>query len=146
MSLPDSSFVLSAGVAQRVQRMLAGAFGKNYVGSSPTIGIVLYVAQPVERVLVTAFGNKVSWFESHYRHISSCSPASWTRVSTSLRKQTMLVRVPLSAYFFMYPYEWKYLLMGIVERASMMCVLGTHRGFALALFQGCKILLENLQL
>jgi len=29
------------------------------------------------------------------------SPGSWTRASSSLRKQTMLVRVPLSAYFFM---------------------------------------------
>jgi len=36
--------------------------------------------------------------------------------------------------------------MGIVERASMMGVLGTHRGFALALFLGSKILLENVQL
>jgi len=58
----------------------------------------------------------------------------------------MLVRVPLSAYFFVYPYDRKHLLMGIVERASMMGVFGTHRGFALALFQGSKILLENVQL
>ena len=36
--------------------MLAEAFGKNNVGSSPTIGIFLYVAQAVERVLVVAFG------------------------------------------------------------------------------------------
>jgi len=36
--------------------------------------------------------------------------------------------------------------MGIDERASMVDVLGTHRGFALALFQGSKILLENMQL
>ena len=28
--------------------------------------------------------------------------------------------------------------MGIVERASMMGVLGTHGGFALALFQGWR--------
>jgi len=48
----------------------------------------------------------------------------------------MLVRVPLWAYFFMYLYNWKHLLMGIVERASMMGVLGTQGGFALALFQG----------
>jgi len=68
------------------------------------------------------------WFESHYRHISLCSPGSWTRASSSLRKWTvgssptigiflcvaqalervlavafgneLLVPVPLSAYFF----------------------------------------------
>jgi len=51
----------------------------------------------------------------------------------------MLVPDPISVYYFMYPYEWKHLLMGIVERASMTGVLGTHRGFALALFQGSKI-------
>ena len=48
----------------------------------------------------------------------------------------MLVRVPLSAYFFVYPYDWKHLLMVIVERVSMMYVLVTHGGFAFALFQG----------
>ena len=51
------------------------------------------VAQAVERVLAIAFGNKLCWFESHYRHISLCSLGSWTHVSSSLRKQTMLVRV-----------------------------------------------------
>ena len=40
-----------------------------YVGSSPTIGIFLYVAQASERVLAVAFGKKLRWFESHYRHI-----------------------------------------------------------------------------
>jgi len=53
--------------------MLAVAFG-NYVCSSLTIGIFLYVAQTVESVLAVAFGNKLCWFESHYRHISLCSP------------------------------------------------------------------------
>jgi len=38
---------------------------------------------------------------SHYWHISLCSPGSWMCASSSLRKQTMLVRVPLWAYFFM---------------------------------------------
>jgi len=57
MSRPDTSFVLSAGVDQGVQRVLAVAFGKNYVGSSPTIGIFLCIAQAVERVLAVAFGN-----------------------------------------------------------------------------------------
>jgi len=45
----------------------------NYVGSKPIIGIFLYVAQAVERVLAVAFGNKLCWFESHYRRISLCS-------------------------------------------------------------------------
>jgi len=36
----------------------------------------------------------------------------------------------------MYPYDRKHLLKGVVERASMMGVLGTQGGFALALFQG----------
>ena len=143
------------------------------------------VAQAVERVLAVAFRNKLIWFESHYRHISLCSPGSWTRTSSSLRKQTVLVRVPLlayflcspgswtrassslwktqhsqktdihapggirthnlsrrgavdplSVYFFMYPYDWKQLLKGTVEHASMMGVLGTQGGFAFALFQG----------
>jgi len=48
----------------------------------------------------------------------------------------MLVQVPLSAYFFIYPYDLKHLLKGIVEHASMMGVFGTQGGFALALFQG----------
>jgi len=47
-----------------------------YVGSSPTNGIFLYVAQAVEGVLGVAFRNKVRWFESDYRHISLCSPDS----------------------------------------------------------------------
>ena len=63
-------------VAQAVEHVLAVAFGKNYVGSSPTIGILLYVAQADEHVLAVAFGNKLCWFESHYRHISLCSPGS----------------------------------------------------------------------
>jgi len=33
--------------------------------------------------------------------VSRRSPGSWTRASSSLQKQTMLFRVPLSAYFFM---------------------------------------------
>jgi len=36
----------------------------------------------------------------------------------------------------MYPHDLKHLLKGIDERASMMSVLGTQGGFALALFQG----------
>jgi len=77
MSRPDRSFLPSAGVAQAVERVLAAAFGKkNHVGSIPTIGIFLYVAQAVERVLAVAFGKKLCWFDSHYRHISLCSPGS----------------------------------------------------------------------
>jgi len=33
--------------------------------------------------------------------VSRRSPGSWTCASSSLSKQTMLVWVPLSAYFFM---------------------------------------------
>ena len=51
---------------------------------------------------VVALGNKLCWFESHYRHISLCSPGRWTRASGNLRKQTVLVRVPLSVYFFIH--------------------------------------------
>ena len=43
-------------VAQAVERVLRVAFGKLYVGSSPTIGILLYVAQGDESVLRVAFG------------------------------------------------------------------------------------------
>jgi len=57
-----------------------------YVGSSPTIGIFLYVAQGVERVPALAFGNELCWFESLYRRISLCSPGSLTHASSSLRK------------------------------------------------------------
>jgi len=48
----------------------------NYVGSIPTIGVFHYVAQAAEHVLVVAFENELCWFESHYRHISLCSPGS----------------------------------------------------------------------
>ena len=47
----------------------------------------------------------------------------------------MLVRVPLLAYLFMYPYDCKHLLKGVVELGSVMGVLGTQGGFALS-FQG----------
>ena len=66
MSRLDLSVLLSAGVAQAVECVLAVAFGKNYVGSSPTIGIFLYVAQAVECVLAVDFGNKLCWLESHF--------------------------------------------------------------------------------
>jgi len=49
----------------------------NYVGSSPTISIFPYVAQAAECVLAVAFGNELCWFESHYQHISICSPDIW---------------------------------------------------------------------
>ena len=60
MSRPDPSFLLSAGVDQAVQRVLAVAFGNNYVVSSSTIGIFLYVALAVESVLAVAFGTHTS--------------------------------------------------------------------------------------
>jgi len=56
MNQPDPSFLLSAGVAQAVQRVLA-----------------------------VAFGNKLRWFESHCRHISLCSQGSSTRASIFVR-------------------------------------------------------------
>jgi len=37
-------------------------------------------------VLAGALRNKLCWFESHYQHISLCSPGIWTRASSSLRK------------------------------------------------------------
>jgi len=129
-------FLESGGVAQAVEHVLAVAFGNKLCWFESHYRHFLYVALAVERVLVVAFGNKLCWFKSHYRRISLCNPGFWMRASSSLRKQNMLVWVPLSAYFFMYPYDWKHLLRGIVECASMMGVLGTQGGFALALFQG----------
>jgi hypothetical protein len=52
----DLLFLHPAGVTQAVECVLRVAFGKNCVGSSPTIGIFLYVPQAVERVLIVAFG------------------------------------------------------------------------------------------
>jgi len=49
---------------------------KNYVGSSPNIGIFLSAAQLVECVLPEAVGNKQCWFKSQYQHISFCSQGS----------------------------------------------------------------------
>ena len=63
-------------VAKAVERVLALAFGKIYVSSSPTIDIFLYVAQAVECVLALAFRNKLYWFESDCWRISLCSPGS----------------------------------------------------------------------
>ena len=48
--------------------MLAAAFETNYVGSSPIIGMFLYVAQAVECVLAVDLGKKLCRFESQYRH------------------------------------------------------------------------------
>ena len=56
MSRTDLLFLHPTGVTQAVERVLRVAFGKNCVGSSPTIGIFLYVAQAVECVLAVAFG------------------------------------------------------------------------------------------
>ena len=60
-------------VAKALERVLGVAFGKNHVGSRPTVGIFPYVAKALERVPGVAFGNKLRWFESHCRHISLCS-------------------------------------------------------------------------
>jgi hypothetical protein len=48
----------------------------------------------------------------------------------------MFFRVPLSAYFFMYPYGSTHLLQGIVQHACIIDVFETQGGFVLALFQG----------
>jgi len=50
-------------VAKAVECVLTIALGKNYVGSSQTIAIFLYVAQAVERVLAAAFVNRLCSFE-----------------------------------------------------------------------------------
>ena len=54
MSHPNPSFLLSAGIAQAVEHIPPVAFGITLCGSSPTIGIILYVAHTVERVLGVA--------------------------------------------------------------------------------------------
>jgi len=36
---------------------------------------IFYVAQADERALAVAFGNKLCWFESHYRHTWKKKPA-----------------------------------------------------------------------
>ena len=43
-------------LALAVENVIAVAFGIRYVGSSPTIGIFLYVALAVESVIAVAFG------------------------------------------------------------------------------------------
>jgi hypothetical protein len=107
----------------------------NCVGSSPAIGIILYLAQSGLRKQTTlfrfplsayfsmlpikAFGNKLRWFESLYRRVSQCSqfrPSETNCVgsipsigvflyvaNSGFRKQTTSVRVPLSAYFCIWP-------------------------------------------
>jgi hypothetical protein len=94
-----------------------------YVVSNDVCNVTLQGNTKAHQRVAVAFGNKVCWFESqyrhtslcspgswrvlacwfesHYRHISLCSPRSWTRASSNLRKQTMLVRFRISAYFFM---------------------------------------------
>jgi len=121
-------------VAQAVERLPGVAFRNKLRRFESHDRHILYVAQAAERVLAVAFGNKLRCFESHDRHISLWSPGNWTRAGSSLRKHITLVTVSRSAYIFMYAYDWKHLLMGIVGRASMMGVLWTQGGFVLALF------------
>jgi len=40
------------------------------------------VAKAVQRMQAAAFGNKLRWFESHYRHISLCSLGRRARLLT----------------------------------------------------------------
>ena len=76
MSQPEPSFLLSAGVAQAVESMPAVAVGNKLCWFESHYRHIFYVAKTVERVLAVAFGNEQRWFESHYRHISLCSPGS----------------------------------------------------------------------
>ena len=87
-------------VVQPIKRVLRTDCGKIYYCSSSTIGIFLYVAHPVERVLATDIAKNIYIFESHSQHISLCSPAIRTRVSSRLWKQSILFLFPISAYFF----------------------------------------------
>ena len=57
-------------VAQTVERVLEVAFRNIYVGFSPTLGKFLYAVQAVENFIAVAFKKKLIWFESHSRHIS----------------------------------------------------------------------------
>ena len=61
---------------------------------------IFYVANSFERVLALAFGIKLGLFESHYWHISLYSQGTRKRARSGVKKQTTLVRVPVSAYFF----------------------------------------------
>ena len=73
--------------------MLTAASGTNYVGSSPTIGIFLYVAQADECVLEAAFGNKLCWFKSHYRHISLCAylKSNWLQMVVIIKTEMLMI-------------------------------------------------------
>ena len=70
MLVPNTINDIFLYVAPAVEHVLAVAFRKKYGGSSPINGIFLYVAPAFEHVLAVAFG------------------------------KNMLVRVPLTAYFF----------------------------------------------
>ena len=72
--------------------MLAVAFGIELCGSSPTIGIFLYVAHAVECVLEAEFRNKLRWFESHYRHISLCSylKSNWQQMIVIIKTEMLM--------------------------------------------------------
>ena len=63
-------------VAQAVERVLEVAFRKIYVGFSPTLGTFLYVVQAAESLIAVTIRKKLSWFESHCRHISLYSHGS----------------------------------------------------------------------
>jgi hypothetical protein len=76
---------MSAGVAQAVQPCKQLLSETNYVGSSPTSGIFLYVALAVERVLAESVGNKLSWFESLYRQIYCVKEAVEYSLRVALR-------------------------------------------------------------
>jgi len=91
-------FLHSAGVTQAPERVLAVDFGNKLCWFESHYRHIC-VAQAAERVLAVAFGNKLCWFVSHYQHISLCGPGRWTRASSSLRKKTMFVPSPTISIF-----------------------------------------------
>ena len=75
---------------------------KKNVGSSPTIGIFLYVVQAVECLLAVDFRKKKNVGSSPTIGIFLyVAQAVECLLAVDFRKKKMLVRVPLSAYFFM---------------------------------------------
>ena len=63
-------------IAKALELMLVVDFGINYVGSSPTVVIFPYVDKAVGRVRAVVFVNKLRSFESHCRYSSIFSQGS----------------------------------------------------------------------
>jgi len=60
--------------------------------------------------------------DSYVLTVSRRSPRSWARASSSLRKQTMLVRVPLSTYFFMQPRQLTHASSSLRKQTTLVWV------------------------